>query len=153
MLTEPTFTDYDVSVTVETGALDPNSWFGILFRYQDADNYYEALYETSKNRYNIYRIVDGVREKVARSAPLGVTYPQADGTPWFPAIPVFTIDTAHTFRVTADGQTLRFWVVGRLITAGHDPSFSTGKVGLMSRHQAVTFDDFVVQDRTLYGTP
>ncbi|MFP6684987.1 MAG: family 16 glycoside hydrolase, partial [Polyangiaceae bacterium] len=153
-LTEPTFTDYDVSVTVETGALDPNSWFGLLVRYQDEDNHYEAIYETSKNRYNIYRKVDGVRELVTRSAPLGQTYFHTDQTtPWFPPIALFTTDTPHTFRATADGQTLRFWVDGRLIAAGHDPSFSGGKVGLMSRHQSVTFDDLVVQDRTLYGTP
>ena len=99
---------------------------GVVWRVQDADNYYIARANALENNVRIYHFVKGKRTQFK-----GANVPVA-GNQW------------HTLRVNFTGN--RFAVVfnGKELFSAEDDTFKdAGKVGLWTKADSVTlFDDF-----------
>jgi hypothetical protein len=99
---------------------------GIVWRCQDAENYYMARANALENNIRIYHYVKGKRTQF-KGANLPVAANQ-----W------------HTLRVSFSGNRFTVLFNGKQVLEAEDSTFSdTGKVGLWTKADSVTvFDDF-----------
>lgn len=119
-----TFTDLAMSVRCRAEAGDVDQACGLMFRFQDSDNYFITRANALEGNIRLYRVVDGVREQFA-----SVNYDVTPGE-W------------HTLGATARGTELTVSWDGAEIIAASDATFSSGKIGLWTKADSVTaFDD------------
>ena len=99
---------------------------GVVWRVQDADNYYIARANALENNVRIYHFVKGKRTQFK-----GVNLPVA-GNQW------------HTLRVNFTGNRFAVLFNGKELFSAEDDTFKdAGKVGLWTKADSVTlFDDF-----------
>lgn len=105
---------------------------GLVFRYQDADNFYFFVMDAGHGFRRIGRKVGGVFADLSTPAQdLSTGYAVGD---------------TSLLKVRAEGSSLQAWVDGRLVVSGHDESIPTaGRVGFLSAGDAAaTFDDLHV---------
>ena len=128
ILEEGNFQDVAVSVKFKAVARQVDQAGGIVFRYQDPNNYYVARANALEDNYRLYHVVAGRRQQFA-GANFRVTRNQ-----W------------HTLRVEAVGNQFKCYYDGALkITATDDTFSGAGKVGLWTKADSVTyFDDLTV---------
>ena len=124
-----TLQDLRVSVKCKavSGALDQAC--GVVFRYQDANNYYVTRANALERNVRLYHVVNGSRRQIAGWN--GSVAPQA----W------------HELRLEVRSDHLQvFWDVQQVIDA-HDQAFiRAGKVGLWTKGDSVTyFDDLRIE--------
>ncbi len=101
---------------------------GLIWRYQDPDNYYVARANPLEDNFRIYRVVKG-RRKQLQGASLKVTRGS-----W------------HTLRIVAKGDRMEGFYDGKRYLAIRDKTFPRGKIGLWTKADAVTyFDDLRVR--------
>ena len=96
----PYFSDFDLRVktTAVTGPLD--NGYGVIFRAQDADNYFLFLI-SSDGYYQVRREVNGADKILSE---------------WIPSELVNQgLDTANEIRVVAQGDTFQFYINGELV--------------------------------------
>ena len=100
---------------------------GLVVRYQDASNYYFAIYERNLNLWRLYKRVNGVNTLIKQS-----------GTTIWPA------DTFHRIQVNVKGD--RFIVIdnGTTVIDWNDSTFATGKIGLRTYQNLGVFDNVLV---------
>lgn len=122
------FGDFTYTLTLEyqdTASTETD----ILFRYQDANNYYQAyINKYSGYQYlRLYRVVDGTYTQIGS---------QASYNP--------PINTKLNVKIECSGSTINFECAGNKITAT-DGTYSTGKIGLkIGKTTHVHFDDIKV---------
>jgi glycosyl hydrolase family 59 (putative galactocerebrosidase) len=128
VLQEGSFQDVAVSVKFKAVAGKVDQAGGIVFRYQDLNNYYVARANALEDNYRLYHVVTGRRRQFA-GANFRVTSNQ-----W------------HTLRVEVIGSQIKCYYDGALkITAADETFKGPGKVGLWTKADSVThFDDFEV---------
>ncbi len=128
---EGRYQDVDVSVKFKAVSGSVDRAGGVVFRYQDANNYYVVRANALEGNYRLYRVVAGRRQQFA-GANFRVTPDQ-----W------------HTLRVEVVGNQIRCYYDGELkITASDETFKGAGKVGLWTKADSVTyFDDFTVSPR------
>jgi hypothetical protein len=99
---------------------------GLVWRYQDAKNYYVARWNPLENNFRLYHVIGGQRTQLA-SADVTATPGE-----W------------HTVRGTCRRDHLQCHLDGKLLLDVHDSTIpSPGAVGLWTKADAVTwFDDF-----------
>jgi len=107
---------------------------GVIWRCQDADNYYVARGNATENNVVLYKTVKGKRTSldiVGRKGGYGVREP-------VPAL------TWHTLRVEFTGNLFTVIFNGKKLFDVQDDTFTeAGKVGLWTKADSVTlFDDF-----------
>ena len=122
------FSTLDLSVRFKpiSGRIDASG--GLVFRAQDAANYYIVRANALEGNYRLYTFKNGIRHQIASAS---VTPP--------------TLGQWHTLRITAQGDHIQAWLDGTLYLDHHDDSFATGYVGLWTKADSVTaFDDFRV---------
>lgn len=119
------FTDVSVSVRFKPISGKQDQAGGVIFRVQDAGNYYILRANALEGNVNLYRYVGGQRSDIkAGSAQV-------------------TAGTWHELRAVARGRHLQGYFDGRLAVAADDDTFKAGKVGLWTKSDSVTcFDDF-----------
>jgi len=101
---------------------------GPVWRYQDADNYYIARANPLENNFRVYKVVNGNRLQMD-SALLKV-----NSNEW------------HTIKILARKDQIQCFYDGRLYLEVSDDTFRTGKIGLWTKADAVTyFDDLEVK--------
>ncbi len=101
---------------------------GLIWRYQDPDNYYIARANPLENNFSIYSVVEGSRRPF-KSANITV----ASGT-W------------HTMRIVAKGDQMECFYDGKKYLEIRSTTFRRGKIGLWTKADAVTyFDDLRVR--------
>jgi hypothetical protein len=100
-------------------------WAGVVARYVDEGNFYEARLRTA-NRIEIVRRVNGV-SKVLASAPLSVP-----------------LNVTHRIRFEAVGTWLRLYVGGRRALQARDAALKRGAVGLRTFWTRAQYDNAVV---------
>jgi hypothetical protein len=104
---------------------------GVVFRFQNASNFYVFRASSLGHNIRFYKMVDGVR-----SDPLG---PQVD----------IATNTWHTLTVQAQGNQFTFWFDGRLVMPPlQDNSFAEGRVGFWTKSDAVSYFSEVTIDYT-----
>ena len=125
-----TFADVVLSVKLRSvdGRVDQGG--GVVWRAQDARNYYIARYNPLEDNYRVYTVVAGRRSQLA-SATL-----QVDHADW------------HTLRVTMIGDQIICYLDGTKHLETRDTTFSkAGHIGLWTKADAKTnFDDFTASE-------
>jgi len=105
---------------------------GVVFRFQNASNFYVLRASALGRNVRFYKVVDGIR-----SDPLG---PQLD----------VATNVWHTLALACQGNQFTFWFDGQLLMPPlQDNSFVEGKVGFWTKSDAVSY----FSDTTIDYTP
>jgi 3-keto-disaccharide hydrolase len=122
----------DVEITVAFKAVkgEKDQGGGVVWRYQDADNYYIARMNPLEDNFRVYKVVAGKRAPEFQNAEV-----KAKAGEW------------HTLKVTMKGDQIECSFDGKKYLEVKDDTFTKpGKVGLWTKADAQTyFDDFQVQ--------
>jgi hypothetical protein len=128
---EGTYKDVTLSVRAKPVSGEVDQGFGLVWRYQDVNNYYITRCNADEDNCTIYHVVKGSRRpfqnrsiKVAKS-------------------------TWHTLKMEATGDHFAVWFDGAKVLDVKDPTFKeAGRVGLWTKADSVIqFDDFTIESR------
>src|SRR5262249_38027336 len=128
----PSLADIEISVSFKAMKGEKDQGGGIVWRYQDADNYYVARMNPLEDNFRFYKVVDGKRSKEFQNAEVKV--PAGE---W------------HTLKVKMTGDHIAGSLAGKKYLDVKDDSITkSGKVGLWTKADAQTyFDDFKVSGK------
>jgi hypothetical protein len=126
---ETKFRDVEISVAFKAVEGKKDQGGGVVWRYQDANNYYIARMNPLEDNYRVYKVVDGKRIQLETEE--GVKVPVKE---W------------HTLKVKMTGNRIECFLDGKKLLDARDDTFKTpGKVGLWTKADARTyFDEFKV---------
>jgi hypothetical protein len=129
VVNEGKFKDVEVSVAFKAIRGKRDQGGGIVWRYQDANNYYIARMNPLEDNYRLYKVVGGKRIQLATKEGLKVP-----------------VNEWHTLKIKMTGDRIECHLDGRKELEGKDDTFGgAGQVGLWSKSDARTrFDDFKV---------
>ena len=129
MAKEVSLADLRLSVKCKPVSREVDQACGLLFRYQDENNYYVTRANALEGNVRLYKVVNGNRQQFAGW----------DG-------PV-TRDVWHELRVEAQGNHFTIFWNGQPVIDAHDTTFSQGgRVGLWTKADSITyFDDLKVE--------
>jgi hypothetical protein len=117
-----TFQDFKVSTQFKIVGGTAEQMAGIVFRFQNASNFYVVRASALGHNVRFYKMVDGVR-----ADPIG---PQLD----------ITTNVWHTLAVQCVGNQISFWFDERLMLPPlQDDSFAEGKIGYWTKSDAVSY--------------
>ncbi len=120
------WTDYRVRLTMRS---DDNDALGVMFHYQNNNNYYRF----SWNRQSTYR-------RLMKRENGVVTLLAEDAVP-------YVVGQTYQVEIVAQGPQLEVWIDGAQIFAVTDTSIASGTISLYSwRNDASIFDDVVVEE-------
>lgn len=127
---EGTWKDLAVSVKFKAISGQTDEAGGVVFRYQDANNYYLVRANALEDNIRIYSVKDGERRQFESKS---LKVPPAK---W------------HTIKVEAKGSHFTVWFDGQEAFQADDKTFdATGKVGVWTKADSVTqFDDLTVEE-------
>jgi hypothetical protein len=115
------FADVDVTVDFKAMAGKLDQGGGLVWRYQDAGNYYIARMNPLEDNYRVYRVVAGKRTELGSA---DIKIPQA---------------TWHTLRVVHKANHMQCYLDGKLYHDLSDDTFkNAGKIGLWTKADAQT---------------
>ncbi len=130
ILEEGSYQDVAVSVKFKaiSGKVDQGA--GIVFRYQDPNNYYVVRANALEDNYRLYYVVGGRRRQFA-----GANF-RVPSNQW------------HTLRMEIVGKQIKCYYDGELKITATDETFTgPGKVGVWTKADSVIhFDDLTIQD-------
>ena len=117
--------DLDLSVKFKAVQGTNDQGGGLVWRYQDADNYYVARVNPLEDNFRVYKVEKGKRTQLQTA---DVKVPAGE---W------------HALRVMHRGNDIQCFLDGKRYLAASDDTFHTsGKIGLWTKSDAVTwFDD------------
>jgi hypothetical protein len=127
------YKDVEISVALKSVAGRIDQGGGIVWRYQDNDNYYVARVNPLEQNYRVYKLVAGKRMTLA-SDDDNIKAPRGE---W------------HTLKITMTGEQIACYLNGKKYLEAKDATIKdAGKVGLWTKADAQTyFDDFKVQGK------
>jgi len=130
VLKDSKYRDVEVKVAFKAvkGKVDQGG--GIVWRYQNANNYYIARMNPLERNYRFYKVVNGKRTQLATKE--GLKVPAGE---W------------HTLEIECEGNKIECELDGKDILEVVDDTFTkAGKVGLWTKADAQKyFDNFVVE--------
>ena len=127
-----TFKDFKLTAPFKIVGGVAEQMAGVVFRFQNASNFYVLRASALGRNVRFYKVVDGIR-----SDPIG------------PPLDVPT-NTWHTLAVQCLGDQITCWLDGRpLMPTLNDSSFSSGKIGFWTMSDAVSY----FGDTTIDYTP
>ncbi len=131
VLKDGAYRDVVLSVRARPLSGEVDQGFGLVWRYQDTNNYYITRCNADEDNCTIYHTVDG-----RRRAFLNQSVKVAKKT-W------------HTLKLEATGNHFVVTYDGNKVLDAKDDTFkAAGKVGLWTKADSVIeFDDFVVEGR------
>jgi hypothetical protein len=119
------YKDVEASVAFKAVKGDKDQGGGIVWRYQDANNYYVARMNPLEDNYRLYKVVAGKRVQLATKEDLKVP-----------------VGTWHTLMIKMTGDQIECFLDGKKYLEGKDDTFSkAGKVGLWTKADAQSFFD------------
>jgi hypothetical protein len=129
---EGSFKDLEASVTFKAMAGKKDQGGGLVWRYQDADNYYICRMNPLEDNFRVYKVVGGKRSAEFQNADVKVPAKE-----W------------HTLKVKMEGDHIECFLDGKKHLDVKDDSITkAGKVGLWTKADAQTyFDDFKVSGK------
>lgn len=120
------WTDYLVSAKIRS---TDNDAIGIMFRYQDEDNYYRFSWFAEGKTRRLEKRVNGTFTVLAQDTA------------------VYTTGQTYAVQISASGSSLKVAIDGKGLFSVTDTSLSKGTVALYSYYnQGSYFDDIRVQD-------
>jgi len=121
---EPKFGDVNLSVRCEPVSGRVDQACGLVFRYQDENNYYLTRANALEDNVNLYYVKDGKRRQI---------------TGWRGKV---TSGAWHQLGVEARGDHFVVSFDGNKVVDAHDSTFSQpGKVGVWTKADSVTYFD------------
>ena len=113
---------------------------GLVWRYQDANNYYVVRANALEDNVVLYKVEHGKRSDLKSKGAWLFSYGKDAPVP---------AQRWSTLRVTVRGQRFSVWLNGKHLFDVEDDSFSgAGQVGLWTKADSVTaFDSLTVQGR------
>ena len=129
---KPSVKDVEVTVAFKAVKGQKDQGGGIVWRYQDANNYYIARMNPLEDNYRVYKVVAGKRIQLETKQDLKV--PAGE---W------------HTLKIKQVGDQIECYLDGKKHLEAKDSTFKdAGKVGLWTKADAQTnFDDFQVSGK------
>jgi len=119
------WSDYQTTVTIESGDDDA---IGIMFRYQDENNYYRFSWDEQRNYRRLVKCVNGQFSLLAE-----------DSVP-------YVTGQSYQLEVVAQGTTLQVSIDGNPVFSEDDNSLSSGTIALYCwANLGSYFDDIVVE--------
>lgn len=118
-----TAADFDLSMSFLPIAGKGDMGGGLLWRAQDAQNYYITRANPLEQNIRFYRVVKGVRYKLANFDH------------------IISVKTWHTFQVMALGNHFQILFDGQTVLDVRDETFESGQIGLWTKADAVTYFD------------
>lgn len=115
--------DLDLGVSFLPVAGKGDMGGGLMWRAQDDRNYYLTRANPLEQNIRFYRVVDGVRHKLANF----------DQT--------ISVKAWHTLRVVMRGEHIQVFYDGQPVLDIRDRTFTVGRVGLWTKSDAVTYFD------------
>src|SRR5262245_1220299 len=117
------FLDGEISVAIKAVEGDLDQGGGLVWRYQDASNYYVARLNPLESNYRLYKVVDGKRKQLATleevKAPAG---------------------TWHTLTIKHRGDQIECFLNGKKCLAARDDAIAKpGKIGLWTKADAQSY--------------
>jgi len=120
------WTDYLISLKIRSA---DNDALGVMFRYQDKDNYYRFIWFAEGQYRRLEKRVGGVSHVLAEDSA------------------VYTLGQSYALQISASGASLKVAVDGNPVLSATDSAFTRGTVALYSHYNAGSyFDDVRVQD-------
>jgi hypothetical protein len=119
------FRDVELSVAFKAvaGRLDQGG--GLVWRYQDADNYYVARMNPLEDNYRVYKVVAGKRIQLATQEEIKVP-----------------VGTWHTLTTKQVGKKIECLLDGKKMLEAEDDTFpQAGQIGLWTKADAQTYFD------------
>ena len=134
------FTDGSIAVKFKAISGVGDQAAGIVWRYNDLNNYYIVRANALEDNVVLYKIADGVRTALAPKGTAGNTYGVKHRVPK---------NTWNTLQVTFQGNSFAVFFDGKQIFEVEDSTFAgAGKVGLWTKADSVTyFDDFQIETK------
>ena len=130
VLNASSYSDGKFSVRVRLVAGDADRAGGIVFKFQDPQNYYVARINALEDNIQLYRFIEG------RRTALGSAEVSVSSNQW------------HLLEVELFGPTIRCHVDGKLLIEKEDGGMISGKVGLWTKSDSIVyFDDFIIYKR------
>jgi 3-keto-disaccharide hydrolase len=129
---EPSKKDVEVSVAFKAVKGQKDQGGGIVWRYQDANNYYVARMNPLEDNFRLYHVVAGKRTQIGGKEELKV--PAGE---W------------HILKIEMEGDKIECYLDGKKEIEVTDKTINKqGKVGLWSKADAQTyFDQFTVSGK------
>ncbi|MHC4533051.1 MAG: FG-GAP-like repeat-containing protein [Planctomycetota bacterium] len=119
------WTDYTASATIKS---DDNDGIGIMFRYQDENNYYRFTWDMQRSTRNLVKCENG-----------NFTLLAEDSVP-------YVTGQEYQVKIAADDNTLKLSIDGSEIFSVNDSTFSYGTVALYCwANTGAYFDDILVK--------
>jgi len=131
LVKEGSYKDVALSVRARPVSGEVDQGFGLVWRYQNADNYYITRCNADEDNCTIYHTVAGKR-RAFQSKSTKVAK-----------------NTWHTLKVDAAGNHFAVWLDGKKVIDATDDTFkSAGRVGLWTKADSVIqFDDLTITQR------
>jgi hypothetical protein len=122
--------DVEISVFFKAVKGDLDQGGGIVWRYQDAENYYVARMNPLEDNFRLYKVVAGKRIQLATTKD-DIKIPAG---------------TWHKITIRHIGEHIECFLDGKKLLEAKDNTFSDpGRVGLWTKADAQTrFDEFIV---------
>jgi hypothetical protein len=118
------WTDYSASVTIKS---NDNDIIGIMFRYQDENNYYRFTWDKERSTRNLVKCENGQFTILAE-----------DSVP-------YVTGKEYQVKISAQGSTLQVSIDGSPVFSANDSTFSSGTIALYSwGNTGSYFDDILV---------
>jgi hypothetical protein len=132
VLDDSNFKDVEVSVNFKATKGEKDQGGGIVWRYQDKDNYYIARMNPLEDNYRVYKVVNGKRIQLETKEDIKVKAGE-----W------------HKLKIDMMGDHIQCYLDGEKILDARDSTFpDAGKVGLWTKADAQTyFDDLKIAAR------
>jgi hypothetical protein len=129
---DSSFKDVEVTIAFKAIKGQKDQGGGIMWRYQDANNYYVARVNPLEDNFRVYKVVAGKRSKEFQSADVKV--PEGE---W------------HTLKVKMEGDHIQCFLDGKkYLDVKDDTITKAGKIGLWTKADAQThFDDLKVSGK------
>lgn len=126
------YRDVEVRVAFKAMRGQKDQGGGIVWRYQDANNYYVARMNPLEDNYRVYKVVAGKRIQLGTQE--GLKIPSGE---W------------HTLTIKMMGEQIQCSLDGKKYLEAKDATFKdAGKVGLWTKADAQThFDEFKVSGK------
>ncbi|MGH7794694.1 MAG: family 16 glycoside hydrolase [Candidatus Binatia bacterium] len=126
LYTRGSWTDYTASLNLTSG---DNDSIGVMFRYNDNDNYYRFSWNAQSSRRRLEKIRNG-----------GATVLAEDSQ-------AYAAGRTYGLKISAKGTSLQVHIDGQLIFSVTDSTFAGGTIALYSSHNTGSaFDNVLVED-------
>lgn len=118
-----TATDLDLEVSFRAISGKGDMGGGLIWRAQDDRNYYITRANPLEQNIRLYRVVEGIRHQLSNFNQ------------------IIHVNKWHTLRVVSRGDHFQVFYDGTPVLDVRDQTFTSGRVGLWTKSDAVTYFD------------